>query len=71
MFVAAEEQVAAVTTTVGTAGVGNIEPPLNMKLAVVAKQPEPLVALIVYDVPVVPPVITPPDPTDNPVGIEV
>jgi hypothetical protein len=70
-FVAAEEHVGAVTTIVGTAGVDNIAPPLYVKLADVAEHDEALVAVIVYEVPVVPPVITPPVPTVNPDGVEV
>ena len=70
-MVAAAAHVGAVTAIVGTAGVGNIAPPLNVKLAEAAKQEDALVAVIVYDVPLVPPVITPPAPTDNPVGVDV
>ena len=47
IFVAAAAHVGAVTAIVGTAGVGNIAPPLYVKLAVVAKQDEVLVAVIV------------------------
>ena len=47
IFVAADAHVGAVTATVGVAGVGNIAPPLKVKLAVVAKQDEVLVAVIV------------------------
>jgi hypothetical protein len=42
-----------------------------VKLADVAEHDEALVAVIVYEVPVVPPVITPPAPTVNPDGVEV
>jgi hypothetical protein len=66
----APEQIASTCVNVGLT-VGITSPPLYVKLAEVAEQDEALVAVMVYEAPVVPPVITPPAPTTNPVGVEV
>jgi hypothetical protein len=69
VLVPAAAQVAAVLLMVGTAGVANWAALLNEAEAVEVQPP--LVAVTVYEVPRVIPLIAPPAPTVGPAGVNV
>ena len=69
VLVPAAKQVAGVLLSVGTAGVANWVALLNEAEA--AEVQPPLLAVTVYEVPKVMPLIAPPAPTVGPAGVKV
>ena len=69
LLVPSAAQVAAVLLSVGTAGVANWAALLNEAEA--AEVQPPLLAVTVYEVPKVMPLIAPPAPTVGPAGVKV